>query len=78
MATRNTARSDGRSSRNARKEDEDRDLVDRFMEVSDGVTEALGTPWALAASNLTLRSRSRRSMSPWATAPRRAFEKAVW
>jgi low affinity Fe/Cu permease len=54
MATRNTARSDGRSSPNARKEDEDRDLVDRFMEVSDGVTEALGTPWALAASVLLI------------------------
>jgi low affinity Fe/Cu permease len=54
MATRNTARSDGRSSRNARKEDEDRNLVDRFLEVSDGVTEALGTPWALAASVLLI------------------------
>ncbi len=54
MATRNTARSNGRSSRNARKEDGDRDLVDRFLEVSDGVTEALGTPWALAASVLLI------------------------
>ena len=54
MATRNTARSNGRSSRNARKEDGDRDLVDRFLEVSDGVTEALGTPWALAASILLI------------------------
>ena len=54
MATRNTARSDGRSSRKARKEDEDRNLVDRFLEVSDGVTEALGTPWALAASILLI------------------------
>jgi len=54
MATRNTARSDGRSGRNARKEDEDRNLVDRFLEVSDGVTEALGTPWALAASILLI------------------------
>ena len=54
MATRNTARSDGRSSRNARKEDEDRGLVDRFMEASDGVTEALGTPWALATSILLI------------------------
>jgi len=54
MATRNTARSDGRSSRKARKEDEDRGLVDRFMEVSDGVTEALGTPWALATSILLI------------------------
>ena len=54
MATRNTARSDGRSGRNARKEDEDRNLVDRFLEVSDLVTEALGTPWALAASILLI------------------------
>jgi len=54
MATRNTARSDGPSSRNARKEDEDRGLVDRFMEASDGVTEALGTPWALATSILLI------------------------
>jgi low affinity Fe/Cu permease len=54
MATHNTARSDGRSSRNARKEDEDRGFVDRFMEVSDGVTEALGTPWALATSILLI------------------------
>jgi len=54
MATRNTARSDGRSGRNARKEDEDRNLVDRFLEVSDSVTEALGTPWALAASILLI------------------------
>jgi len=54
MATRNTERSNGRSSRNARKEDEDRNLVDRFLEVSDGVTEALGSPWALAASILLI------------------------
>ena len=54
MATRNTERSNGRSSRNARKEDKDRNLVDRFLEVSDGVTEALGTPWALAASILLI------------------------
>jgi len=54
MSTRNTERSNGRSSRNARKEDKDRNLVDRFLEVSDGVTEALGTPWALAASILLI------------------------
>jgi len=54
MANRNTARSDGRSSRNARKEDEDRNLVDRFLEVSDGVTETLGTPWALAGAILLI------------------------
>jgi len=54
MATRNTERSNGRSSRNARNEDKDRNLVDRFLEVSDGVTEALGTPWALAASILLI------------------------
>ena len=54
MATRNTERSNGRSSRNARNEDKDRNLVDRFLEASDGVTEALGTPWALAASVLLI------------------------
>ena len=54
MATRNTARSNRRSSRDARKEEEDRSLVDRFREVSDGVTEALGTPWAMAASILLI------------------------
>ena len=54
MSTRNTERSNGRSSRNARNEDKDRNLVDRFLEVSDGVTEALGTPWALAASILLI------------------------
>jgi len=54
MSTRNTERSNGRSSRNARKEDKDRNLVDRFLEVSDGVTEALGTPWSLAASILLI------------------------
>ena len=54
MATRNTERSNGRSSRNARNENKNRNLVDRFLEVSDGVTEALGTPWALAASILLI------------------------
>jgi len=53
MATRNTARSGGQSGRKSRDE-EDRSLVDRFMEVSDAVTEALGTPWALALSILLI------------------------
>lgn len=53
MATRNTERSPSNSKRRAPKEDEP-DLVDRFMEVSDGVTNALGTPWALAASILLI------------------------
>jgi low affinity Fe/Cu permease len=53
MATRNTARSSGPHSRKASKE-ETRTLVDRFMEVSDAVTEALGTPWALACSILLI------------------------
>ena len=53
MATRNNARSDRRPSRRGQK-DEDRSLVDRFMGVSDAVTEALGTPWALALSILVI------------------------
>jgi len=53
MATRNTARSPGQSAGKARTE-EDHDLIDRFMEVSDRVTEALGTPWALSASILLI------------------------
>jgi low affinity Fe/Cu permease len=53
MATRNNARSDGQSSRRGQK-DEDQSLVDRFMGVSDAVTEALGTPWALALSILVI------------------------
>jgi len=54
MATRNTARPGGQSSRKAGKEEEEHDLLDRFLEVSDNVTEALGTPWALSASILLI------------------------
>ena len=54
MATRNPARSGGQSGRKASTEQEEPDLVDRFMEVSDRVTEALGTPWALSASILLI------------------------
>jgi low affinity Fe/Cu permease len=53
MATRKTEKSVSRPSR-AQKKEEDRDLVDRFMEVSDAVTEALGTPVALALSILLI------------------------
>jgi low affinity Fe/Cu permease len=53
MATRNTARSPSRSEHEAHKEEE-HSLVDRFLEVSDGVTDALGTPWALSASILLI------------------------
>jgi low affinity Fe/Cu permease len=53
MATRNSARSGGQSSRKAANEEEP-DLIDRFMEVSDRVTEALGSPWALSASILLI------------------------
>ena len=53
MATRNTARSPGQSEHEAQKEEE-HGLVDRFLEVSDGVTDALGTPWALSASILLI------------------------
>ena len=53
MATRNTARSSSESEPRAGHEEE-HDLVDRFMEVSDGVTNALGTPWALSASILLI------------------------
>jgi len=53
MANRNTARSDGQSSRSTRKDD-DRNLADRFREVSDAVTDAVGTPWALALSILLI------------------------
>ena len=53
MATRSNANSSRRSSPRDRKEEERR-LVDRFMEVSDALTEALGTPWALALSILLI------------------------
>jgi low affinity Fe/Cu permease len=53
MATRKTAKSRSRPSR-AQQKQEDRGLVDRFMEVSDAVTEALGTPVALALSVLLI------------------------
>jgi low affinity Fe/Cu permease len=53
MATRNSARSPAKSRPRAGTQEE-HDLVDRFMEVSDGMTNALGTPWALAASILLI------------------------
>jgi len=53
MATRSNAKSSRRSNHNSGK-DEERRLVDRFMEVSDALTEALGTPWALALSILLI------------------------
>jgi low affinity Fe/Cu permease len=53
MATRSNAKSRRQSSHKDRK-DEERKLVDRFMEVSDALTEALGTPWALALSILLI------------------------
>jgi len=53
MATRSNAKSSRPSSHKSGKEEERR-LVDRFMEVSDALTEALGTPWALALSILLI------------------------
>ena len=53
MATRNSAASPNKPVRKARAEEEP-DLIDRFKEVSDRVTEALGTPWALSASILLI------------------------
>ena len=53
MATRNTARSSSQSKPRAG-DGKEHDLVDRFMEVSDAVTNALGTPWALSASILLI------------------------
>src|SRR5947207_2659568 len=53
MATRKTTGSGSRS-RRRRSADENLSLVDRFMEVSDALTDALGTPWALALSILMI------------------------
>jgi len=53
MATRKTTGSGSRS-RRRRSADENLSLVDRFMEVSDALTDALGTPWALALSILLI------------------------
>src|SRR5947208_14857320 len=53
MATRSNAKSSRPSSHKSGKEEERR-LVDRFMEISDALTEALGTPWALALSILLI------------------------
>ena len=53
MATRSNAKPSRRSNHKRGKEEE-RGLVDRFMEISDALTEALGTPWALALSILLI------------------------
>ena len=53
MATRKTNGSGSRS-RRRRSADENLSLVDRFMGVSDALTDALETPWALALSILLI------------------------
>ncbi|SRR2546423_3646606 len=53
MATRKTNGS-GNRSRRRQNGKQDPSLVDRFMEVSDALTDALGTPWALALSILLI------------------------
>jgi low affinity Fe/Cu permease len=53
MATRNTTKPEPSRARR-RDHKEDRELVDRFMEASDALTDSLGTPWALALSILLI------------------------